>query len=105
MAWKQYPKKRVHRYEQQPQPQPPTYSAPAPVSQPAQDLTDANGNHYPDVFEAEEAQVLEQIRLRRKQYGYNKQVEAYSGIGNSSADAYGDPMEEKKSAFRDILGM
>ena len=45
-----YTRKRIPRGTQQP------------------DLMDANGDGYPDAFEAEEAQLLAQISQRRKQF-------------------------------------
>jgi hypothetical protein len=39
-----------------------------PRNPPQPDLTDANGNGYPDAFEAEETQLMAQIAQRRKQF-------------------------------------
>ena len=97
MAWKQYPKKRQHRYP----PQQPETAAPVEATP----LTDLNSNGYPDEYEAQETQLFDQIRARRKSYGYTKEIEAYSGVGKSADKDSGDPMEEKKSAFSEILGM
>ncbi len=48
-----FTRKRQSRYPQQPQ---------------EPDMTDANGNGYPDAFESEEARVMAQIAERRKAF-------------------------------------
>ena len=95
MAWKNYPKKRVHRWEKQPS------AAPVIPVQSEVPQTDANGNGYPDAYEAQEASLLQQIANRRKAYGYKKEISAYSGIGASGTQGNSEDIESQ--TLRDIM--
>ena len=56
-----------------------------PRNPPQPDLTDGNGNGYPDAFEAEEAQLMAQIAQRRKQFmkGAGQAEEDFTSINPS----------------------
>ncbi len=67
---------------------------------PTPTFPDKNRNGYPDNFEAEEAALKEQIRVRRAQYGKGKK---YSNPVID--DDTGDVMEMKKSVFAELFGV
>jgi hypothetical protein len=70
--------------------------------QPQVDMTDANGNGYPDVFDAEEAQLMRQIAARRKAFmnDMGKAEDMFTSYNNSEYIGDGDDQQVMENLLR-----
>lgn len=62
---------------------------------PQVDMTDANRNGYPDVFDAEEAQLMQQMAARRKAFmkDMGKAEDMFTSYNNSEYIGDGDDQQ------------